>query len=345
MMNRKSTLTLFVTIWFSFFTPASRGQATDWTQIRPTQLRPFHPETPKRIQLLNGMVIFLQEDHELPLIRSTTLIRGGSRDEPPNKIGLVQIYAQVWRTGGTATRTGDELDDYLAARGAKIETSSGVDTTNVAWDCLKDNFNDVFNIFREMLTQPEFRQDKVVLARNQLNTTISRRNENLFQIASREASKIVYGFDSPYARVPEYDSVTSVSREDLLGWYRRHVHPNNTILGIVGDFSTSAMETKLRQVFESWPRGPDAVKTQTTFQGPRPGIYFVQKDNVMSSAIEMVDLGTTRADPDYYAIEVFNHLFGGSMPSRLFSNIRTRKALAYAVNGGIGTEFAHPGMV
>jgi hypothetical protein len=59
----------------------------------------------------------------------------------------------------------------------------------------------------------------------------------------------------------------------------------------------------------------------------------------------MVDLGTTRDNPDYYAIEVFNQFFGGSFSSRLFSNIRSKKGLAYAVGGGVGTEYDHPGVL
>ena len=62
------------------------------------------------------------------------------------------------------------------------------------------------------------------------------------------------------------------------------------------------------------------------------------------SAIRMVDLGTLRNSPDYYAIEVFNEAFAGGFSSRLFSDIRTKRGLAYAVGGGIGTGFDRPGV-
>ena len=121
--------------------------ATNWKQIEAPPLHAFHPQLPKRIQLSNGMIIFLQEDHELPLIRGTARIRGGSLDEPPDKVGLVQIYGEVWRTGGTKGRTGDQLDDFLEAHAAKVETSGDLDSTTVSWDCLKDTFDDAFKIF------------------------------------------------------------------------------------------------------------------------------------------------------------------------------------------------------
>jgi zinc protease len=291
------------------------------------------------------MVIFLQEDHELPLVRGFTQIRGGSRDEPADKVGLAQIYGQVWRTGGTKTKTGDQLDDYLEAHAAKVETSAGTESTNVTWDCLKENFDDVFKVYLDLLREPDFRQDKIAIAKYQLNTGISRRNDNSSQIAYREAAKLVYGSDSPYARVPEYATVASVGRDDLVAWHQRFAHPNNIILGVIGDFDSNAMETRLRQAFDSWPKGTAAPKLQVAFHSPKPGVYFVPKDDVTASAVQMVDIGTTRDNPDYYAIEVFNQLFGGSFSSRLFSNIRSKKGLAYAVGGSVGTDFDHPGIV
>ena len=346
-MNRRNRFiaAILVTLGLLDWAPASRGQATDWKRIQAPPLHAFHPQLPARIELANGMVIFLQEDHELPLIRGTARIRGGSRDEPGDKVGLVQIYGQAWRTGGTKSRTGDQLDDYLEARAAKVETAGGADSATVTWDCLKDNLDDVFKVFVEVLREPEFRDDKIALAKDQVNTAISRRNDQPFQIAFREAAKLVYGADSKYARVPEYATVAAVTRDDLLAWHQNYVHPNNIIVGVVGDFDSKTMKAKLREAFDSWPKGPVASEGQIAFHGPKPGIYFVAKDDVTASTVQMVALGTRRDNPDYYAIDVFNEFFGGSFSSRLFSNIRSKKGLAYAVGGGIGTEFDHPGVL
>lgn len=325
--------------------PRSFGQAPSWQKIPVPALHPFNPQEPRRVELPNGMVVFLQEDHELPLIQGVAMIRGGSREEPAGKVGLVTMVGQAWRTGGTKSKTGDELDDYLEARAAKVETGGGVDSTTLSWDCLKQNLDEVFPIFVELLKQPEFRKDKVELARTQQDTGISRRNDSPFSIAFREASKIVYGPDSPYARVPEYSTVAAVTRDDLVAWHAAHVFPNNIILGVEGDFDSQAMEAKLREAFGDWPRGPAVPKLQMEFHHPKPGLYFVEKSDVNESTVQMVDLGTTRDNPDYYAIEVFNQFFGGSFSSRLFSNIRSKKGLAYAVGGGIGTDFDHPGVL
>src|SRR6266487_4639880 len=128
------------------------GQPT-WKKIPIPKLPEFHPQEPKRIELPNGMVVFLQEDHELPTIDATARIRGGSRSEPAEKSGLVSLYSEVWRTGGTKSQTGDQLDDYLEIRAAKVESGANVDSTTLSWSSLKTDFDDVFKVFAELLRE------------------------------------------------------------------------------------------------------------------------------------------------------------------------------------------------
>ena len=318
--------------------------ATDWTKIPKPTLRPFQPQQPRRVALPNGLVIYLQEDHELPLIRGAAHVRGGSREEPAGKVGLVDIYGDVWRTGGSTARTGDELDDYLEQRAAKVETSSDIDSTAIAFDTLKTAFDEVFPVWLELLRQPAFREDKIGLAKDQMNTGIARRNDDAAGIAGREATRLVYGNDSPYARQAEYATVAAVTRDDLLAWHKSHVHPNNVIVTMLGDFDSRDMEARLRKAFGSWARGPAVPKFEAQFHEPKPGVYFIAKDDVTQSNVRLVHLGTTRSNPDYFALEVMNEVFGGGFSARLFTNVRTKKGLAYGVGGGVGSGWDHPGV-
>jgi zinc protease len=321
------------------------AQAASWKDVPIPPLPAFHPPQPKRIVLPNGMVVFLQEDHELPLVDGVARIRGGGRVVPANKTGLMDIYGEVWRTGGTKSQTGDQLDDYLEQRAAHVETGGGMDSTTVSWSCLKGDLDDVFKVFLDLLQNPEFRADKIEIAQKGLYDSISRRNDEPDAIAGREAAKLAYGASNPYARVPEYATVAAVKRQDLIDWHHNHVHPNNIILGVVGDFDSAAMEARLRQAFASWPKGPAIKEPQVNFTPAAPGNYLVEKTDVNQSNIYLVGLGTTRKDPDYFAISVFNEAFGGGFSSRLFSDIRTTKGLAYSINGGIGTGWDRPGML
>jgi zinc protease len=320
------------------------AQITPWNKIQAPPLPAFTPQQPTRVQLPNGMVIFLQPDHELPLIEATARIRGGSVYEPANKTGLVDLYGDVWRTGGTKTKTGDQMDDFLEARAAKIETDGGADSTTISLDCLKGDFDAVFEMFLDLLHNPEFRSDKLELAQDQMYTGIARRNDRVDPIVHRESRIIAYGKDNPYARVAEYSTVAAVTRQDLLNWHQQYVHPNNIIFGITGDFDPKAMQAKLEQAFGAWPKGPEAKRPDVKFTEPKPGMYFIRKTDVNQSTIAMLDLGIERSNPDYYAVSVMNEIFGGGFSSRLFSNIRSKLGLAYNVGGGVGDAWDRPGL-
>jgi zinc protease len=322
--------------------PSNRPEP--WTKIPVPPLPAFHPEQPTRIELSNGMIVFLQVDHELPLISLTARIRGGSRSESANKVGLVDLYGDVWRTGGTKTKTGDELDDYLEARAAKVETDGTSDSTSIGLNCLKDDFNDVFAVFMDVLLNPEFRADKIDLAKRQAYAGIARRNDDISSIAHRESLVLGYGKASPLARYAEYSTVAAVSREDLLAWHKNYVHPNNMIVGVTGDFDPKQMEAKLRQAFEPLPRGSQAEEPNLAITPAKPGIYYVAKEDVNQSDIRLVGLGIERRNPDYFAVTVMNEVLGGGFSSRLFKSIRTRQGLAYSVGGGVGTAWDHQGL-
>ena len=316
-----------------------------WQQVPIPTLHKFAPQEPRRIEFANGLVVFLQEDHELPVINGVIRIRGGARDEPANKVGLNAMYSEVWRTGGTKTQTGDQLDDFLESHAAVVETSAGSDSTFVSWNSLKDNFNQVFPVVLDVLEHPEFREDKIDLARKQFFSAISRRNDDIDEISQRESAKLAYGANNPYGRTAEYYTISAITRQDLQNWHQRTVVPNNMIVGVYGDFDSASMERRLRESLGTLPKGERFPASRITFSAPKPGIYFIEKDDVNQSAISMVDLGTDRLNPDYYAIEVMNQLFGGGFSSRLVNNVRTIQGLAYAVGGGVGAAFDHPGLV
>lgn len=340
----KRQLICIATVLLFALTPELSGQATDWQQVPIPPLPAFHPKEPKRIEFPNGMIVFLQEDHELPLIDGIARIRGGSRTEPANKTGMLDMYGEVWRTGGTKSQTGDQLDDYLEVRAAKVETGASADSTTISWSCLKDDFDDVFKIFAELLRDPAFRADKLDLAQREMYDAISRRNDDVSEIASRESGKLAYGKNNPYTRQAEYTTVAAVTQQDLVDWHHAHVYPNYIILGVVGDFDSVAMEAKLREAFGQWAKGPAFQEPEIKFEPAKPGYYLIPKPDVNQSNIRMVGLGIRKDNPDYFAAQVFNEAFGGGFSSRLFRNIRTAQGLAYSVGGGIGSAFDHAGI-
>ncbi len=316
-------------------------QSNPWEQIPIPKLHDFKPHEPQRIELKNGIVLFLQEDHELPFVSGSVLIPGGSRDEDPAKAGLVDLYSQAWRTSGTAKLNGDALDDLLEAKAAHIETAGDVDSTALSWDSLKADSDQVFSLAIDLLFHPKFSAEKLQLAQQQEATGIIRRNDDEAEIAERESSKLVYGPDSPYTRQPEFATIGRITLADLQAWHDRTL-AGKLIVSVSGDFDPVAMEAKLRAAFESLPQVQPAPARHETFPGPKPGLWFINKDDVNQSNIQIVGLGTDRRNPDVPALAVMNEILGGGFASRLFQKVRTELGLAYEVGGGLGFEYDHP---
>jgi zinc protease len=318
--------------------------AQPWKQIPIPPLHAFKPAQPRRIELANGLTIFLQEDHELPFVNGNILIRGGSRDEPDAKVGLTSLYGETWRTSGTPTIDGDKLDDELEAKAASIETSGGVASTSIAWSSLKGDFDTVFADTIDLLLHPSFKADKLQLAKGQMETSISRRNDDAAGIAYREAIKLAYGSHNPYARQPEYATADSITLDDFKKWHDKTIVPANMIVAVSGDFDPTAMEAKLRKAFEPLPRGPRFESVKATFTDPKSTVNFVEKSDVNQSNVLIVGLGTERSNPDYFALSVMNEIFSGGFDSRVVQNVRTRLGLAYSVDGSFTANYDHPGI-
>jgi zinc protease len=318
-------------------------ESKPWEKIPVPPLHAFNPQEPKRIELKNGIVLFLQEDHELPFVNGSVLIPGGARDEDPAKAGMIDLYGQAWRTSGTEKLDGDAMDDLLEAKAAHIETAGDVDSTALSWDSLKGDADQVYGLAMDLLFHPKFSGEKLQLAQQQDATGIVRRNDEEGEIANREAAKLVYGTNSPYTRQPELATIGAVTLADLNAWHDRSLK-GKLIVSISGDFDPAAMETKLRETFEALPPVKPLPAHHEVFHDPNQAVYFIDKEDVNQSNVEIVGLGTDRHNPDVPSLAVMNEIMGGGFGSRLFQKVRTELGLAYAVGGGVSFDYDHPGM-
>ncbi len=302
---------------------------------------------PARFELPNGMVVYLVEDHELPTVSVQAMIRAGSRWEPADKIGLASITGTVMRTGGSVSRNGDQLDEELDRLAAIVETGIGQDSGRATVSVLKEDLDKGLDILADILQHPAFPQDKIDLAKVAQRDSIARRNDQPQGIVFREFQKVVYGKDSPYARVPEYATIDSITRDDLVAFHKKYYQPQNVMLGAWGDFKSDDMRARIEKAFGSWPRGdtptPAVPEVDAAGGARRAGFYAINKDDMSQSWVIMGMIGGKRNDPDYYPLEVMNDILGGGFSSRLFSNVRSDQGLAYAVFSSWGAGWDRPG--
>ncbi len=298
----------------------------------------------ERYQLDNGMVVYLVEDHDLPLVEGKALIRTGSRYEPADKVGLAQLVGTVMRSGGTESHSAKRLNSLLEQKAASIETQIGNTSADASFSSLTEDLETVFKLYAEVIREPAFAEEQIVLAKRQQEGAIARRNDNPGDIARREFNKLIYGEKSPYARTVEYDTLNNIAREDIVSFYQQYIRPDSIIMGIVGDFESTAMKALIEETFADWQAlsiSPQLNPPDVT-QKHEGGIFTIDRPDLTQSNILLGHIGGTLKNPDYPQLSVLNGVMNG-FGGRLFDEVRSRQGLAYSVYGVWNPHYDYQG--
>lgn len=300
----------------------------------------FTPPEPDRVVLENGMVVYLLEDHELPLISMTATMRTGSWLDPVDKIGLASLTGSVMRVGGGGGLSAEKVDEELEQFAGDLSISIGRQSGSASLDVLSKDIKRGLQIFVGLIRAPAFEPARLELAKLQVIEGIRRRQDNPGSIVGREFIKLLFGVDHPTARESSIESITRITRDDLVAFHRKTIHPNGMIVGVTGDFDRSAMVALLREVFGDWKQGEvpaltiaDVPQSQTA----KPVVRFVNKDTSQTH-LRVGHLSIKEQDPDYVALAIANDILGGSsFRSRLFNDVRTKRGLAYSVGSRLNS--------
>ena len=299
----------------------------------------FSPPEPARLVLEDGMVVYLLEDHELPLVSLSATMRTGGWLEPQDKIGLAGLTGSVMRTGGGGGLTAAQIDEELEQFAIDINMSMGRQSGSASLDVLSKDLARGMRIFAGLLRQPAFEPARVELAKLQAIEGIRRRQDNPGSIVSREFMKQLYGPEHPSARESTIESVQRITRDDMVAFHQRTVHPNGIILGVTGDFKTDEMLALLRATFGDWKKGevPELKIADAPESAGRSIVRFVSKDTSQTH-LRVGHLSIKEQDPDYVSFAIANDILGGSsFRSRLFNDVRTKRGLAYSVGSRLNT--------
>lgn len=306
---------------------------------RPRPLE-FEPPAIERVVMANGLTVFLLEDHELPLIEARVITRVGSIYEPAEQVGLASLTGTVMRTGGTTTVPGDALDEELESKAMVIETGIGTEMGTASLSCLREDVERGVELLADVLRHPAFPQEKIDLAVNQMREQIRRRNDDPQEIARREFRWLLYGQDNPWARLPSMATLDAIGREDLVAFHSAWYHPNNTMLGVAGDFERDAMLALIERHFGDWPAVPVEIPPPPPVPDTvQPGLHFIHRPDVNQSNIRLGHWGVPRHHPDEFPIKVMNFIYGASgFTSRLMREVRSNRGLTYGIGGLVGED-------
>lgn len=344
--------------------PAIASSAKHYDELTFTPLPELKLPPYEQFKLNNGMTVFLMEDHELPLVSGTLMIRTGSRNEVGDRTGLAGLTGSVLRSGGTLAHPSNALNELLEQKAASIESGIGVNSGSVNFSSLTEDLPQVFDLFSEVIQSPALPQDKIDLTKFQIKGGIARRNDQANGILGREFRKLIYGSNSPYARTVEYATIDRITQGDVQQFYQSQFKPENFLLGIVGDINPREMRKTIEAKFGKFsPKLASPSNSQSSLpmsspiqnsaqrliqskwikQAQTSGIFFASKPELTQSSIQIGHLGGKANDRDYPALSVMNDILNG-FGGRLFNEVRSRQGLAYSVYAAWSPQFDYPGI-
>ena len=319
----------------------------DWPDPFEMEFETLTPQPidPERFELANGLVVYLLEDHSLPVIDGVVYVRAPNIYDPEDKIGLAGFTASLLREGGAGGKTTEEIDEALEFLAAAVESDANTQYASVGFSSLAENLNEVMPIFIDVLVNPDFDEERFELERAKALEGIRRQNDSPVDIAVREFFYYVaQGHPSGWYSTEE--TINNITREDLVTFHKDYFVPNQAYLAISGDFDSEEMLELLKgTLVDSWqPNKVEAPEIPEFNLEPGPKIYFAPKDSAQSTILigHPTNIAYT---PEYNDLTVANGILGGEgFSSRLTTKVRTERGLAYSVGSALSQGFDYPGI-
>jgi zinc protease len=276
-------------------------------------------------------VYFIAAD-DLPLLDvSVTFAAGNSRD-PIGKAGLSSLVMNNLNSGAGGLSE-DDLDRRLADVGAQLAPILDPDQAGVALRTLsaERERNQALDILGKIIQQPEF--PAKILEREKARAIAELKEEKTqpAPLADKAFYALLYR-DHPYGRNADEHSVASLTRDDVINFYRTYYSSDEATIAIVGAVTRPQAEAIAEQLTGRLPRAQASVREIGPVKPPTQASVEEIPHPAAQSHIVLGYPGMKRNDPDYFPLLVGNFVLGGGeFSSRLTREVREKRGLAYSV--------------
>ncbi len=295
------------------------------------------PVAMKTFRTPGGVDVWRVESDLVPLIALSFTFEGGAAQDPDGKSGTAQMMSRLLDEGA-GPYSSDQFQEQLASRAIEMSFSAGPDGLSGSLKTLEKYADEAFELLRLAIAEARFDADAVERVRSQMVAGLRyQQNDPGFVAARRFIAEAFPGH--PYGRPVSgtIESVSAVTRDDLLGLYRKIFGRGRVKLAVVGAMDEQRLAGLIDKVFASLPEAkPLTVVPPVTIANL--GKQFVVDVDVPQSVIRFGMQGIPILDPDFVPAYVLNHIFGGgTFTSRLFIEVRDKRGLAYNVGTALSS--------
>lgn len=313
---------------------SEQATGVDWS-VEPTPMaeKSFPPPSIQHATLSNGMELYLVEDHELPLVQVNLQLASGWAADPTDRPGASSLTAELLNEG-TKTRNALDIANEAQRLGIQFGTGSGFDNSNISLNATSEKLDAGLALMADVVINPTFPQEELDRQKQIYLGNIQQEASQPFTVAFKSFFRELYGPDHPYGQPytgsGTEESISAITRADIVDFYKNHYVPNNSSVIVVGDLTLAEAKTKVEKAFKGWKQAAVAARPVAKVE-PTGGvkICIIDQPGTSQSAIVMGNLVGPRNVEDFVDLQVVNQGLGGGSSARLYKNLREDKAYTY----------------
>jgi zinc protease len=316
--------------------PASTyAQQKNWPSERPP--RPiasrevkFPPYAFKT--LANGLQVIAVSHHEQPAVSLRLIVRAGAAQDPDNRPGVASLAATLLDQG-TTTRSAEQIANAIDSIGGALGTGAGSDLSFIQAIVMKDSLSVGLDLVSDVAQHPAFAQDEIERQRQQSLSGMRVSYDDPEFLANVVFDRLVYGFHPygrPQAGTPE--TLTALTRNDLVAFHKKWFGANNAILAIVGDVTPEEAFAGAERAFGGWVQATVEVVKPIDPPPPTRRVVVIDKPGAVQTEIRVGNLAIPRKNDDFMAMDLASKVLGGEGANRLHRVLRSERGLTYGAS-------------
>jgi len=289
-----------------------------------------HTDAGSKYVLDNGMIVLLKENPDTGIIGIDLMLKNTIATDG-EKYGL-GYFTNRLLLAGTETRTKEQIVKEIEAKGGTIKTQTYDESNEIIIEIPSDSFSTALEVLQDVILHPTFPPEEIEKERTTLIGELESKKDDALVMSEELFMKTMYnGYPYQHPADGYVETVKTITREDIINHYKTWYAPNRMILAIVGNIkekpTIKAIEYLFKQmkftktpddgVFEMLPR----LEAKTATQNMDTESFYINYGHQLVPAIH----------PDFIKLRMANAILGAGSSSRLFYELRDKRALAYRV--------------
>ena len=282
-----------------------------------------------------GIKAWLVEDRSVPVVTMSFSFNGGTASEPEGQRGVTSMMA-VLLTDGAGTLGAQDFKRRQEDSEVSLDFGASLDRVSGSLRVLSVNRSEGFEMLRLAMTAPRFDADMLEQRRAQSISALAQSEQRPQAVAARTMMNAVFGghpYDSNAERLR--DNIRTLSVDQVKARATTVLSRTGLVIAAVGDIDEADFARELDKAFGGLPAGPAPAELPEWKPSGKARTIVIERP-VPQSTVQLALPGIARDDPDWYAAFVMNHIFGGGgMGSRLATEVREKRGLAYGASSGL----------